>query len=451
MSAEDILEQKSLTVDAIYASWKAKGDSEPSRGYLGASIIGHHCSRYLWYCFRQLTRENVDGRIYRLFDRGDVEEPRMVDDLRSIGCEVHEIDPRTGQQFEVSALGGHFSGHMDGCALGIPEAPKTWHVLEFKTHSAKSFRDLEKSGVKASKGQHYGQMQAYMGLTGMTRALYMAVNKDTEELYCERVRFDKAYFDSLMTLASSIISGSSIPARISERPDYYQCRWCSAKEICHATTKESPACKSSGVSCRQCCFAVPETSESDARWTCSKLGKALSTEDQDRACDLLLYAPGVFDAHSEAVNYGVDEEGRDYIDYQVREPDSNGRAEWRQGGGGGWSANEVRLVSVSTLSNPLVDKARDLGGEVDHNEAKGDCISRYSDMETCFCSWSGSAQELGIGFKRLYGIDIGGIEPLDQDENVNVLGVEYRIPAGHKVCVVVDTGCMKGFIMEEKS
>jgi len=450
MSAEDILPPKSETVNAIYAAWKAKGDAEESRGYLGASIIGHACERYLWYCFRQATKEDIGGRIYRLFNTGDIEEARIVEDLRMIGCTVHEVDPNTGQQFEISEFGGHFSGHTDGALVGLPEAPKTWHLLEAKSHNNKSFVALEKKGVKKSKPQHYSQMQAYMGKQGLKRALYFAVNKDTDELYCERVHFDQAHYDLLMEKARRIITQNQIPPRLSDRPDYYQCGWCDAKEICHATSSEAEACATSGTSCRQCCFATPDIAGEGARWTCDKLGKALSVEDQDRACERLLYLPGIVDAHSEPVNYGQDENGVDYIDYQVREPDSSGRPEWRQGGGAGWSASELRFVSVSTLSNPLVERAREQGADVVHHEARGNCIERYSDMDTCWCSWNGAASDTGVGFKQLYGYDMSALEPLDQDENLNVIGIEFQVPDGPKVCVVVDTGCMKSFIMEEK-
>lgn len=89
---------------------------------------------------------------------GDLAEARFVADLRAIGCTVYEVD-ENGKQFAIEALGGHFGGHMDGAALGIPEAPKTWHVTEFKTHSAKSFAKLQKDGVQKAKPQHYAQMQ----------------------------------------------------------------------------------------------------------------------------------------------------------------------------------------------------------------------------------------------------------------------------------------------------
>ena len=225
------LPKDSATVTAIYAVYKKRGDAEPDRGYLGCSELGHSCERYLWYKFRKLCKPTFDGRMYRLFDTGNWEEGRFVEDLRSIGCTVHDTDDNDNQ-FAVSALNGKLSGHMDGCALGIPEAPKTWHVLEFKTHNYKSFRKLVKEGVAKSKPQHYCQIQLYMHLSGMTRALYLAVDKDTDELYSERVRYNQEEALSLMDRAKRIIESSSPPERIATREDYYECSWCAAKSIC---------------------------------------------------------------------------------------------------------------------------------------------------------------------------------------------------------------------------
>jgi hypothetical protein len=103
---------------------------------------------------------------------------------------VLDLDPETGRQWQVVAHGGHFGGSLDAVAIGLKEAPKTWHVVEFKTHSAKSFRELVAKGVALAKPQHWAQMQIYMHLTGITRALYVAVCKDTDDLHIERVRAD---------------------------------------------------------------------------------------------------------------------------------------------------------------------------------------------------------------------------------------------------------------------
>jgi hypothetical protein len=227
----DVLPTKSKTVEAIYAAYKTKGDAEPPRKYLGCSELGHPCERLLWYKFHIGVKESFDGRMYRLFDTGNHAEARFVADLRAIGCTVHEVG-EDGKQFALSAFDGQLSGHMDGCVLGVPEAPKTWHVCEFKTHNNKSFNKLVKDGVAKTKPQHYCQMQMYMGLSGMTRALYLAVNKDNDELYSERVRFNKQEFDALMARADRIIHSTVQPERISEREDYYECSWCPAHSIC---------------------------------------------------------------------------------------------------------------------------------------------------------------------------------------------------------------------------
>jgi hypothetical protein len=153
------LELESLTVAAIYEAYVDSHD-EIERTYLGASIIGDECERKLWYGFRWTTPpEQFDGRMLRLFQTGHREEARMIDDLRRSGVEVWETDPETGRQWGVEEVGGHFRGHLDGVALGVKEAPRTAHLLECKTHNAKSFAKLRAEGVRKSKPLHYAQMQ----------------------------------------------------------------------------------------------------------------------------------------------------------------------------------------------------------------------------------------------------------------------------------------------------
>ncbi len=86
-------------------------------------------------------------------------------------------------------------------SLDCLRPPKTWHVLEFKTHGTKSFADLTAKGVLVSKPQHGAQMQIYMHLTGITRALYMAVCKNTDALHIERVEADPAMAERLLDKA----------------------------------------------------------------------------------------------------------------------------------------------------------------------------------------------------------------------------------------------------------
>ena len=260
----DAIPKTSATVEAIYRTYEEKRKAEKPRAYLGASIIGHHCDRYLWFQFRGACAPTFTGRMLRLFETGNMEEKRIIRELKEIGVQVEGESP----QIAIEAIGGHFRGHLDGMGLGIPEAPKTWHVLEFKTHNSKSFAKLEKEGVQKSNPMHYAQMQVYMGCTQTTRALYVAINKDTDDIYTERVRFDSAEFARLMRRALDVISAITPPPRCADRPDDFRCKFCDASEICWPAKGTVPLpCQS----CRTCCHATPETGEDMAgKWTCAK-------------------------------------------------------------------------------------------------------------------------------------------------------------------------------------
>jgi hypothetical protein len=247
------------TVAKIYESYE-RSQEDGRRPHLGASLIGRPCERQLWYTFHWATAKKFDGRMLRLFKYGQDFEPRIVAELKAIGVDVHEVSP-DGKQWRVSDLGGHFAGSLDGAAIGFPEAPKAWHVLEFKTTNAKGYADLVKNGVQKAKPEHYAQMTTYCGYTGIDRAFYIAENKDTSELYSERVEFDPAEFAKLKARAERIITAAEPPLRISNDPSYFTCKWCDHHAVCHGA--QAPA-----VSCRTCAHSTAET-DGEGRWSCT--------------------------------------------------------------------------------------------------------------------------------------------------------------------------------------
>lgn len=243
----------------IYAAYEAARDEE-HRPHLGASIIGRPCERALWYGFRWSATKKIDGRILRLFETGQLAEPRFVANLRAIGAEVHELDP-AGQQWRVSDIGGHFGGSMDGAAVNVPGFGKKWCVVEMKTHGEKSFTELKKKAVQVAKPDHYAQMQVYMGLTGMERALYLSVNKNTDELYSEKIHFDPVEFARLRARAERIITSAEPRARMSNDPSWYECKFCDYHAICHGETLPE-------VNCRTCAHSTPEM-DGEGHWSCA--------------------------------------------------------------------------------------------------------------------------------------------------------------------------------------
>lgn len=269
------------TVNRIYQAYENDAE-EGNRPHLGASLIGHACERYLWLTFRWVDVKKFNGRMLRLFKAGQDFEPRIVAELRRIGIEVHDVSP-DGSQWRVSSLGGHFGGSMDGAARGFPEAPKTWCVLEFKTHNAKSFAAVQKDGVLKAKPQHYAQMQTYMGETGMERAMYIAENKDTSELYCEWVHFDPVEYAKLKARAERVIKAKEPPMRVSNDPSWFVCKMCDFHAHCHG--EAAPA-----VNCRTCAHATPEMN-GDAEWSCAMDGGLPDLEFQRHGCGSHRYIP----------------------------------------------------------------------------------------------------------------------------------------------------------------
>ena len=284
---------QSPTVTAIYA-WHA-GKLSPPRAYLGGSVIGKECERALWYGFRwAYGGEQFDGRMIRLFERGQREEAVFVQELRAIGCEVYDIDPATGEQFRFKSCGGHVAGGLDGVVKGVPEAPRAYHVLECKTLNSKSFATLQRDGVQKAKPEHYAQMTLYMRWSQLDRALYLAVNKDTDELYAERVHLDATFADALEAKAERVVFAQEPPARLSEDAAFFKCKFCPAAAVCHGVAL--PA-----VSCRTCLHATPER-EGDGRWTCAKWGADIPLDAQRRGCGEHLYIPALLKRWGEATD-----------------------------------------------------------------------------------------------------------------------------------------------------
>jgi len=271
--------------DAIYSHYKAVHGAELARPYLGASAIGKPCLRQHWYSFRWAKPADFPGRIYRVFQTGLLQEPRVYADLRGIDCTVEEFDPATGAQWSFSeeSTGHHLKGNCDGFVTGIPGARKARHVLEIKTASDKMFKAMQKDGVKQAKPEHWAQMQLYMHWSKVERALYFVVNKDNEEIYTERVAYDRDAALALIAKARAIIESAEPPVRLSEDPTWWECKFCDYQAICHG--QALPA-----VSCRTCAHSTPKL-DGDAAWHCGKYDGEIPVADQRTGCSGHLYIP----------------------------------------------------------------------------------------------------------------------------------------------------------------
>jgi hypothetical protein len=249
-------------------------EADEARSHLGASIIGKECSRAIWYGFRWFAFKKHSGRMLRLFNRGHLEEPRFIAMLKMIGAKVWSHD-ENGNQLRVKDHRGHFGGSLDAVVLGIPDAPGIPVLAEFKTHGDASFKKLASDGVARSKLAHFVQMQMYMGYQGLQVALYLAVNKNTDELYGEIVLFDSGTFERFRSRAAQLVDLAVPPQRIKDDPTWYVCKFCDYHRVCHRGDKPL-------ATCRSCKHVLPKE---DGRWLCQHYGNYLEKEDQLLGCD----------------------------------------------------------------------------------------------------------------------------------------------------------------------
>ena len=240
------------TAEDIYHALEARQAERKSfNRWLGASMIGHACQRYVALSFRCAFHDALKGQTLRIFENGNQAEDRIVADLEASG-KVKVTDRQ--RQMDLPEGLGHAGVTIDG----VVEEDGYYLVLEMKTMNAKGWKELAAKGVKESKPQHWGQMQFGMKVTGLKAALYVAENKDTNELHLEYVAFDAEAAERLAGLVRAVLAGGEL-ARCNESPTWYACQWCSAQGICKGT--DFPR-----AHCLTCCHATPVAG---AKWTCA--------------------------------------------------------------------------------------------------------------------------------------------------------------------------------------
>jgi hypothetical protein len=307
--------------DEIDASCICKGDEGP-RSHLGASEIGHSCSKYLCFKFRHAIYKKFDGRMYRLLNRGHFEEPRSLGYLEAIDCKVRmfekvllyhpesesyfygniEEDNPDGlveevegipyhedkakelgiwlekgkRQLRISACKGHFGGSLDAEI----ELPTRYGIVgrmlcELKTqgngkqgNKISNFAKLVKDGVKLYKPVHWAQQCIYGYKRGLDYSLYMSTCKNDDELHIEVIKLDHFLGASLERKAELIIFAETPPSGVSMSPAFFECQWCDACDVCHNGKEVLKNCRS----CKMC-----EPVE-DANWYCHKWNSVVPKE-----------------------------------------------------------------------------------------------------------------------------------------------------------------------------
>lgn len=258
------------------------------RAYLGMSQIAAECSRQLWYNFRWVMRPAFAAATLKRFDDGHRSEAVLISRLKSVDClEVHDTD-ENGDQFGFTDFGGHFRGHMDFVVLGLPQAPKSWHVGEAK--ASEKWTELDKA--RAAVGEknalakwnpvYYGQAVLYMDYAGLDRHWLVCTSAGARKETAVRTNADPAHALVLKQKAERIIFAARPLDKIGS-VDSFACRWCDFADICHRN-------KAPERNCRTCIHATPERT---GGWTCGLPSEpiAITLKQQEAGCPQHRFIP----------------------------------------------------------------------------------------------------------------------------------------------------------------
>ena len=237
-----IPQREDPTIEALKRAYVEANEAREVRDYLGASAIGEPCARKIWYRYNHYPEPPMNFQSVSAINSGHHGEAEMARRLRLLPFIDLWTHDENGKQFERVALDGKFRCHPDGIIRGLLQAPKTLHIWENKDCGQKKFDEFkavkmkfgEKAALKNWNETYYAQAQVNMHLFEMDRhylTVGLAGGRDILSCRTEYVPEEAARY---LDRAARIISAQSEPARISDKPDFWICRFCPFQEICHA-------------------------------------------------------------------------------------------------------------------------------------------------------------------------------------------------------------------------
>ena len=286
-----------------------KQQGKKRRGYLGMSSIGGTCELKEFYNYRWCATPEFGPRTLRKFMDGHEAEPRVFDRLRAMGVEIWDIDDKGNQYVcKPKGFGGHFLGHLDGVAKGLPDFhPEEYVLIDVKISELPKFKKLvgyinegSDNPLRDWNPDYWGQANMYMHAQDLSSAVYMVFTPGLLDCVTVSVKRDLTYAHSLHEKAKRIIFCKDLNElqKVSEDINHPDCFFCSSKKICYK--KKLP-----NISCRTCIHASPDSEGEAGNWTCKFHGKKL--DDFEVCSKGHLYHPQFFSSWAVVQDIADDE------------------------------------------------------------------------------------------------------------------------------------------------
>jgi hypothetical protein len=209
-------------------------DDEPApKGRIRLSSVGR-CQRQTAYAFHGIEKsgKEIDARAKVVFWTGDLTELTVVNLAKLAGVNV----VATGLQqlkIQLPVNGSMISGHPDGIVF----EDKGVYLLEVKSMSSFSYKKFEDGVIDET---YIAQVNAYMEALGLSRCIFIALNKDSGVLMERVIDKDPNVVNKIRETIKTILH--STPESLPEAPKEYgpdvkgfyawQCLYCAYWKRC---------------------------------------------------------------------------------------------------------------------------------------------------------------------------------------------------------------------------
>jgi len=179
------------------------------------------CSRAVFFKFKNAPRKQIEPNILRLFDHGDAIHKLIMRPLLSTR-DVHVV---------ASEVNIPPQELVSGRADAIISDTKQLYVLDIKSMNSMIFRNLSQP-----KQENVEQLQLYLHYFKIPKGILLYVNKDNQQLKEFMINYNQTQAEFLLNNLTKLkkqIDSNTIPSRIPDYPDSWQCRYCQFREICN--------------------------------------------------------------------------------------------------------------------------------------------------------------------------------------------------------------------------
>jgi len=176
------------------------------------------CPRQIFFRFKEAPRAEMEPRLLRIFDHGDLVHRKFVQVLDSLGIvEGVEIPIRPSED-------------ISGRADAIVNIDGQRYLVDFKSINSTILQSMNEP-----KKEHVLQVQLYLHFFNLKKGILLYEGKDGLELKEFPVEYDEELVRKTLGEFQRLkinLEKDLIPKRLIDYPENWQCKYCQFKEIC---------------------------------------------------------------------------------------------------------------------------------------------------------------------------------------------------------------------------